>query len=166
MPSHNIVKRCTAQIYNGEFCDAPSADDMPFPICALHATRVYRRVGEMATGALLDPATGLLRTLMSPPPQERRSERPQESVVYYVLIGPHIKIGFTTTLKTRMHAYPPSRKLLAVEPGDLSKERLRHQQFRAHLAMGNEWFHPATELIEHINGLRRLAGSPPLKTAA
>lgn len=165
MPFHNLSSRCTALKSNGDFCDAPSAEDMPFPICALHATRVYTRVAQMATGALCDPSTGLLRALMTPPPPER-SKRCHDPVVYYVQIGEHIKIGITTNLKLRLNAYPPNRRLLATEPGNLSKEHFRHRQFNAHLAMGNEWFHPAQALVDHINELRRQAGSSPIKQLA
>lgn len=165
MPYHIHSLRCSVQNKQGNFCDAPSADDMPFPICGMHARQLYRRVGEMATGALVDPSTGLLRALMTHPPQERR-KRCHDPIVYYVQVGEHIKIGFTTNLKTRMNSYPPSRRLLATEPGGLSQEHLRHRQFGAHLALGNEWFRPAPELIEHINELRRAAGSAPLKNVA
>lgn len=84
----------------------------------------------------------------------REEPEPRTSLVYYLRVGPFVKIGTTTDLPTRLKAYPPDAVVLAVEDGDRKVEHRRHKQFRSCLAERNEWFHPSAELIEHINGLR------------
>lgn len=72
-------------------------------------------------------------------------------VVYYAKRDGYIKIGYTRQLAKRMaslNAIP-----LAVEPGERTKERERHEQF-AHLRIANtEWFLAGPDLLEHIEAL-------------
>lgn len=79
-----------------------------------------------------------------------RRSRERQGHVYYLRVGPHIKIGFATELRQRLLAYPPGTELLAVEQGTLRDEGLLHKRF-AHLrAAGREWYHPRPQLMEHI----------------
>lgn len=71
--------------------------------------------------------------------------------VYYALIDGLIKIGFAKSVQARMRQYPPTAKLLAVEPGTLQTERSRHQYFGKHLAKGREWFTDTPELRAWID---------------
>lgn len=55
----------------------------------------------------------------------------QQPVVYFVEIGQHIKIGFTSNLKQRLRTFltsSPDVSLLLAIPGDRSLEQLLHQK--------------------------------------
>lgn len=74
------------------------------------------------------------------------------AVVYYVRIGDHIKIGFTTQLKSRMYSlYVEPLDLLATEPGGRTLEADRHRQFAAErVSPQRELFEPSPRLLAHI----------------
>lgn len=80
------------------------------------------------------------------------------SVVYYVRIRDTIKIGTTVNLRSRLYSLVPD-ELLAIEPGGVRLERMRHQQFAAYRIRG-ERFHPSEELMSHIAMLREHYGEP------
>lgn len=73
--------------------------------------------------------------------------------VYYLLVGDHIKIGFSTNVEERVKAYPPYAKLLAQHPGSVETERWVHNKFFSSLAYGREWFTPSDELMRHIESI-------------
>lgn len=77
------------------------------------------------------------------------------SVVYYMRIGNRCKIGYSTSLRTRLEVIHPE-ELLATEPGGLAQERVRHQQF-SRLHVYGEWFSYEDELVEHVEHLKGLA---------
>lgn len=85
-------------------------------------------------------------------------------------MGPHIKIGYTANIRSRMGQYVTG-KLLAVEPGGATLETQRHRQFAGSRSAGREWFAPTPELMELIAAIRathRIPESVPkrfLKTA-
>lgn len=85
-----------------------------------------------------------------------------EGWVYYLAIGDLIKIGYATNVRNRMRSYPPNAQLLAVEPGNKTLERTRHQQFDTHLRRGREWFADVAELRTWIHGVREEHGNPAL----
>ena len=74
------------------------------------------------------------------------------AVVYYVRIGDHIKIGFTTQLRERMRAlYADPLDLLATEPGGRVQEWARHRQFaEERVSPQRELFDPSPRLLAHI----------------
>lgn len=156
---------CTAQLDDGSVCGQPSAASAPFPICDGHVVAAYRFVKRRIGGLSEDPAYRVHRYLDRVDEdceRERQRFQDRQHVIYYVRIGDHIKIGYTSCLKQRMTQYPLNRRLLAVETGDLVTERARHLQFRAYLALGKEWFTPGAELLSHINLLRLGYGSEPV----
>lgn len=71
-------------------------------------------------------------------------------IVYYILVGVHIKIGFTTNMNRRVRAYPPDSNVLGVERGSRELERERHKQFEAHRSLGREWFVDDESIRKHI----------------
>lgn len=94
--------------------------------------------------------------------REREAAKTLPGVVYYVrLTGDRIKIGTSRELKRRlasMRVRPAD--LLAVEPGDVERERERHDQFR-HLRQGRlEEFTTSPELEAHIEDVRQSWGHP------
>jgi hypothetical protein len=80
--------------------------------------------------------------------------------VYYLQVDDTIKIGYARDVPSRMRAYPPSAKLLAVEPGTPKLERQRHDHFNAYLAHGREWFLDRPELRAWIATLITEYGKP------
>jgi hypothetical protein len=157
---------CTVQLWDGQFCDAPSWDDAPFPICIRHLTAAYRSVrSHMKELHDLDPmfsrfigVGGLDEPLgIKTPPKIQKFGQ-----VYYVQVGHLLKIGYTENLRRRLNQYPPNRRLLAVEEGLVGVESKRLLQFAPYLEAGKEWFRPAPELLEHVNKLRRKAGAKPI----
>lgn len=157
---------CTVLRHNDQFCDAPSADDMPFPICARHAAKLYRHVREQIVPLASDPAFALWHNLGEIQRQrdaKQTADQAKQHVVYYLQIGPHLKIGYTGNLKQRLRDYPITRRLLAYEPGGEQLEAERHREFGEYLDVGNEWFKPGPKLIDHVNRLRATAGAPAIR---
>lgn len=155
--------RCTIQRHNGDFCDAPGAEDMPFPICTRHALELYRRVREMIEGATATDGRALAagNRMVAGMVAERRAREAvaaDHDVVYYVKVGDLIKIGYTSDLRSRIRNYPPGRRLLATEQGSKPLEQQRLREFASLRVHGNEWHRIDAPLMVHINKLRRADG--------
>lgn len=91
----------------------------------------------------------------------RKRATRENSVVYYVQLARHIKIGTATDLTNRMTAlsvHPDS--ILAVEPGDVKTEHQRHAMFPDERYRRSELFEPSERLLEHIEHVRSLFGDP------
>jgi hypothetical protein len=144
---------CVIPHRNGRDCNRPVVHDAPLPLCARHLQEAFLFVSDCIDAfRLADGRPDLVFSQM--PPKEDRS-----SVIYYVRIGYHIKIGTTVDLTTRMNSLMPDH-FLATEPGDRDLERRRHDQFRHLLAKGREYFNPGPDLLAHIASLR--ATSPKM----
>jgi Helix-turn-helix domain len=81
-----------------------------------------------------------------------------ESIVYYIRRGELIKIGTTTSPRSRFTDLLPD-EILAVEPGARELEQMRHGQFR-HLRCLGEHFRDVPELRDHAERVRVLHGDP------
>jgi hypothetical protein len=157
--------RCTIQRRNGDFCDAPSAEDVPFPICGRHAAELYRHIAASMQDLVRDPYFRMFNALEEQKQAQARDEQrwaEAKPVVYYVQVGEFVKIGTTIRIRQRMKAYPPNKRLLATEPGGYELESRRHEQFAHLLAQGREWYRPEVKLIDHINILRKASGAEPI----
>lgn len=164
MPDYTRGTRCTVELRSGAFCDAHSAEDVPFPICEDHALQLVRH-RPLESWLTITPERLAQMQAAPEPPTFRPSSH--EPVVYYAdMRGGIIKIGFTTQpIGTRMTQLRAGT-LLATEPGDDQLERLRHQQF-AHLRIGKrEDFRAAPELTSHIDMLVRHHGGIYKQAAA
>ena len=85
-----------------------------------------------------------------------------ESVVYYVALGSHIKIGYSAHLRQRIQGLRAAvDQVLALELGGRDEEKFRHQQFD-HLRINRRWenFDHGPDLDAHINELRERNGLP------
>lgn len=86
----------------------------------------------------------------------------KESVVYYVRLGEHVKIGYSTQLIKRLDSLraTPSQ-VLAVEPGGRQVESQRHEQF-GHLRVRPRWeeFRDGDDLLVHIQHVLAEHGRP------
>lgn len=98
------------------------------------------------------------RAATMPAPDEWPRKR---SVVYYVRIHDHIKIGYTTLLKERVGQLRVGRDaLLAVEPGWREREAERHTQFAEERIGKREDFNPSRRLLTFIDALKHQYGEP------
>lgn len=75
-----------------------------------------------------------------------------EDLVYYILFGNRIKIGITSSLRSRLDSLPRGLRVLATEPGGRAVERERHEQF-ADCRVGGEWFRMTRPLLVHVANL-------------
>lgn len=141
------INRCTAQRSSGDFCDAPSLEDMPFPICLKHAGRVFTAMSQTIMG-------GRSNYVKSPPAAVART--PDPGVVYYIrMADDRIKIGHTTRLKGRLREFCAlPEQVLAVEPGTPSTEAARHREYQEDRLTGErELFRTSPQLTAHIDRL-------------
>lgn len=142
-------------------------------LCKKHLAEFEERIEEVKASAADERATRAYweyeEELAREHNQAQRSRREMaiekarsegRVVVYYIRIGDYIKIGTTTNLRMRMSILQPD-EVLATEPGYTEVESMRHQQFR-HLRIRpkSERFHPAQELLEHIEMIRGHYGEP------
>lgn len=112
--------------------------------------------------AIANDDSGLLRQQQVDRERERieanrryAERRPTRVVVYYMRLGPLVKIGFTLDIRQRLIQINPE-ELLATEPGGMKLEAERHRQFAA-LRVHGEWFRYEAALVEHVAQLQRAA---------
>lgn len=150
------MSNCTAQKPDGEFCDRKSLPDAPFPVCLRHATLLLRYLNKCAPDAVDDRIILAARLMEQDHGREAERDklRPKQGVVYYLLIGDLVKIGYTENLPRRMSAYPPGSELLATEPGSPELEVERHKQFSQYRKHRVEWYEAAPELLAHIQRVK------------
>lgn len=155
---------CAVMRPNGRDCNADRMEGAPLPLCVAHMRAAYlffashlRSLPEFTDEQQADWA------------QVGKSDEgwylpEQPEIVYYVLIGFHVKIGTTRDMQSRMSALFPD-EILAIEPGGRELEGKRHRQFNALLAKGREYFHPGAALQEHIRKLQEIDWQPPAYVA-
>lgn len=97
----------------------------------------------------------LRRPLPAPAP-----EPPKQGTIYYLQVGPHIKLGWTANLHARMRKFPPNSKLLATHPGTRKDELKLHKRFAVWRSHGREWYPLVPVLLDHINRVVRDHGEP------
>lgn len=137
------------------------------PICDAHAKITHREVEAVkrlsdasVARQVAEHKAALEENTEKIEAGQRVTTGPIPGWVYYIQVDDTIKIGYAKDVTNRMRAYPPSAKLLAVEPGTKKTERDRHSHFNAYLAHGREWFRDAPELREWITTLRTEYGNP------
>lgn len=118
------------------------------PICLHHALKVNSRVGEEAR------ADSRAKAATAPLPV------PATSVIYYVRIGDHVKIGTSTNVASRLRSFyiEDPAALLATEAGGHALEAQRHREFAAErVRPDRELFNPSPRLLAHIATLAEQA---------
>lgn len=84
-------------------------------------------------------------------------------LVYYLLFGDRIKIGYTRNLQQRLTKIPHD-EVLAYEPGGEELEKFRHRQFAAQRIYRNrEWFWVHPDLMSHVRMLTEHFGLQPAR---
>ncbi len=142
------------------------ADHPDHPLCEHHFRRVgmmfiHENLDAMRAAAGAPTTTEMLQRLVESEPPELRADRvtrsqaeaSANSVVYYVRLGDHIKIGTTLDVHRRMQQlYVDASALLGTEPGGRDVETERHRQF-ADEHISRELFNPSRRLMDHISSL-------------
>lgn len=169
VPKSTQWNRCTAQAESGRFCDDPTMEGAPFPMCIRHGAQLMAFMHGVAEQVEASPVDIRMLVLQKTHDPRRRRDhlplRPTETI-YYVQVGDLLKIGYSTNLRQRLKDYPPNRRLLATEPGGEDMEAQRLAEFSEYRSHGREWFAPGARLLEHVNRLRRSAGAPLIQRFA
>lgn len=156
-PDHRPAA-CVAPTSRGRPCPDTPLPDAPFPLCVHHLSMVWKYANERVSRARAGRPAAEQRRLPPAPDlvAAAGAARPrQPGTVYYLRIGPLIKIGVTGDLVARLKNYPPNAEVLATEPGDADLEATRLSQFEEHCVhpTRREWFRPGDDLIAHIDAL-------------
>jgi hypothetical protein len=132
-----------------------------FAHCQRHVRRERRRSALYAT-SFFAPTDELLSFIKENTtagiPGRIFFERPNKGVVYFAIAKKGIKIGFSSSFKTRQHglkAEHPEIKFLGFAPGTYDIEHKLHVRFANHsipskLKRPSEWFVPHNEILEFI----------------
>jgi hypothetical protein len=123
-------------------------------LCQEHATQVYATVRED-----IERTAAILRARREVP-AAAPVKPPGEEVIYYLQVGGHIKIGWTSQIEQRMRAYPPNTTLLAVHPGTRAEEKALHKRFAVHRSHGQEWYPLVPVVLDHIKRVVAEHGAP------
>lgn len=144
------------------------------PLCERH----YAYIGQKFMGDHADVVIDdlMLRTTSPERIEERRRRNAEhkakraaaleeQSQVYYVRIGDHIKIGYSINLVQRLSSLRVDRDcVLATEPGGRQREAERHKQFAPERVGRKENFNPSRRLLDHIESIRQQHGDPKFTT--
>lgn len=165
------LPRCTVQRYRGEFCDAPAAEDMPFPICGWHTIKLYRHVSDMTTedrDRLIPPSN------VAPAMNAANDKRARNKAIELVIAGrpavyaarfPEsvIKIGYTSNLVKRLASFDTKgAELIGFKVGTYEEEQAIHASLKPHVVRGREWYRPHPEVLAVVNQMRKNFGLEPL----
>lgn len=155
-----LIRRCPQQ-------PMPKA---PIPICFNHLREIGSLYDAMRELVFETPESDLfaMRERKKQEAAEALARRGENSVVYYVRLGDHVKIGTTVNLAQRIRSfYVEQDSVLATEPGSYDVESYRHRQFAAErIDKGRELFNPSPRLLRHIDRMRsQMTDDPPTETA-
>lgn len=147
---HGHDRLDTAKIYgtlNEESCRYQDCENTRvvshgelYDFCIMHLMRIDRKIG-LAPGTIENLAE--MTT-----PNEARPDVKSDGVVYFMLIGDEVKIGFTTNLKRRAADLKADR-VLAYFPGDMHAEKAAHDAF-AEWRLHGEYFDAKPECLAKI----------------
>lgn len=104
-------ERCTATDASHRQCKNPSVEGAPFAVCPRHASELYRFIDESFRGYRSETAEGLAERIATEslcPDWKTRGHW-----VYYVQIGPYVKIGKSTYINSRLRNYPPGHSVVS-----------------------------------------------------
>lgn len=132
----------------------------PIPLCSLHAAEVLHAYG---AHRLVAERELLLAKAIVTPEQERLIDNAQAvardsiakgthpCVVYFILNGTRVKIGFTKNLLGRLESFGLRRDhVLLLLDGDVELERALHIKFGELRIDGTEWFELNADVLRFV----------------
>lgn len=168
---------CEATLPSGRDCMGDVVEGAPLALCMKHLREAHAFIQDVE-GLQRMPRACILCgehhgtheaygwvcshcTFGSPAGPEITTVRgaPVVPVVYYILFGDRIKIGYSANPEQRIAGLPHD-EVLALEPGGRDLEAQRHGEFAATRIARTEWFHISEELLAHIAELRGDATDP------
>lgn len=135
-------------------CGCPTRHNLP--LCMAHLAVAANLQRQLAGGEM-----PVVRARVRVAVPERPAVAPAPlGTVYFVQVGAHIKIGWTSDLEKRMKQYPPNSVLLAAHPGTRKDETRMHRRFAASRTHGREWYALVPSLLHHIEAVKAEHGAP------
>lgn len=81
----------------------------------------------------------------------RVSRERQDGVIYFILLGGLVKIGFTSRApEARLAEYPPHAVLLGSVSGTWDDEQAAHAKLQGSVAGRREWYHLTPEVRDYV----------------
>lgn len=150
-PDHPRMCNASSVYGMGRECPGRVPADAPVSLCRRHLLKVYKWIVEEMD---LVPIEHAMTRMFDRPAPVRGPRDTPEHVVYYVRNQQRIKIGTTAFLAHRLNCLTYD-EILAIEPGDVGLEKLRHQQFAAErTSRRGEWFAMSDALLSQIEAIK------------
>lgn len=127
-------------------CDREPVMTSPVLLCDMHRLQV-------ALAVVPDALRGQMASTAQPVAVDGLLQGGHASVVYFIVHGDRVKIGFTSNLKKRVNglALRPDSILLALDGGP-ELERTLHARFAADRIDDTEWFQLSPQIAHYIEG--------------
>lgn len=141
-------------------CDTKLPSTRELPVCDKCGVKIA--VAFRYDASRLDAVEQEARRQRAEAKERRKAAYAEQSQVYYIRAGEHIKIGFSTNMKARLSQLrlDPSA-VLATEPGGRELEKQRHHELRGYrVNTKREDFAPWAGLMAHIEAVRAEHGPP------
>ncbi|WP_328339509.1 GIY-YIG nuclease family protein [Micromonospora sp. NBC_00421] len=168
------VPRCSVVHESSRECNRFAVPGIPFRICREHAHEAYLHWKDH------HPEAPRVEVVIQGPECISRGEciskiekrqlvpriETRQPYVYYIRFGDRIKIGYSRNLSGRL-ANLPHDEVMAIEPGPIELEQMRHRQFAVHrITSRGEWFHMHPDLLAHIEMLVQHFGTADAQIVA
>lgn len=156
------MPRCSILRENASECNQFAVPGLPFRICRDHVHEAHLHWKDHNP----EPEPEARVEVFIPERNLVPRVETRQPFVYYIRFGDRIKIGYTLDVRGRL-ANLPHDEVLAIEPGPIDLERMRHQQFTAHrISSKGEWFRMHPDLLAHIEMLVQHFGTAETQLAA
>lgn len=141
-------------------CDATLPRNRELPVC--HSCGVKIAVAHKYDADRITAVDQEAKRQRDEVKARRKAAYAEQSQVYYVRIGEHIKIGYSTNMQARLSQLRLNHSaVLATEPGGRELEKQRHHEFRGYrINTAREDFAPGAGLMAHIEAVRAEHGPP------
>lgn len=129
---------------NMDHCEAAASDRVGIALCERHIEKAWAAY-QVLQGADVPE--------MQPDPERDVKSLDALGTVYIIRVGDLIKIGWTSSPKTRMRELKPDA-ILHYFPGTRRDEFRLHGQCIDHLVKGREWFASSDGMLAFVKSIR------------
>lgn len=166
-PDHAVAALCVA-VEHGDACRRDAEMVEPVPLCPRHKVVVAQALLGDLLGAALDEVQIAERARIigpvAPVPLSTCMNGQHDPVVYFLVNGNRIKIGYTTNLSARLAAFAlRSSSIALLLAGDQQLEKQLHLQFAAYRIERTEWFDHSSAIERFIAGIPHPANEPVMR---